>query len=385
MSKVAIEKNVLNWALERSGISEMELIARFPKIPDWMDGKGLPTFKQLEALAKKTSTPLGYFFLNQPPEEKLPFPHFRTLKDKELQRPSPDLIETVQLMLQRQAWMREFLIDQGQEKLPFAGSASKDESPIIVAGQIRNSFGLKEGWAKDQKTWKDALRVFRNAISEVGILVFVNGIVGNNTHRKLDPEEFRGFVLVDDYAPLVFVNGADGKAAQMFTLAHELAHIFLGSSAAFDLREMQPFDDPVEMACNKIAAEFLIPEYELNHFWKTARENSSPFDLIARRFKVSSLVAARRAQDLGLIERESFFSFYNNYLKDERRQSSRKPKGGDFLTNQNLRVGKRFGSAIIQSVREGKLLYSDAYQLTGLYGKTFDNFAANIDAGNSVE
>ena len=128
----------------------------------------------------------------------------------------------------------------------------------------------------------------------------VNGIVGNNTHRKLDPEKFRGFVLVDDYAPLVFVNGADSKAAQMFTLAHELAHLWFGSSAAFDLRELQPADDETERACNRIAAELLAPEHELRDAWTAALQSPNRYQVLARQFKVSELVAARRLLDLGL-------------------------------------------------------------------------------------
>ncbi|MGE5484149.1 MAG: ImmA/IrrE family metallo-endopeptidase [Ignavibacteriales bacterium] len=382
MSRIAVSADVMRWALERSNLTIDDLQKRLPGIRHWVDGMKQPTLRQLEELAKVTSTPLGYFFLEQPPLERLPIPHFRTHADGDLGRPSPDLLETIQMMQRRQFWMRDFLIEQGQERLAFVGSAQLEEQAALTARSLRRTLGLPEGWAALQKTWTDALHVLREAMEDAGILVVVNGIVGNNTHRKLDPQEFRGFVLVDEYAPLLFVNGADYKAAQMFTLAHELAHVFFGSSAAFDLREMQPARDPMEQACNRVAAEFLVPETELCERWPFVRDRSEPFQELARAFKVSVLVAARRALDLGLIQKDAFFEFYHAYEAGERRAAAQRPEGGDFFANQNLRVGKRFASAVIQAAKEGSLLYSEAYQLTGLYGKTFDTYAFSLGLGD---
>jgi Zn-dependent peptidase ImmA (M78 family) len=223
------------------------------------------------------------------------------------------------------------------------------------------------------------LRALRARIEAVGIIAVVNGVVGNNNYRKLDPEEFRGFLLIDDYAPLIFVNGTDGKAAQMFTLAHELAHIWVGQAAVFSLRDLQPAPNPTERFCNAAAAEFLIPEAELPRAWREAGSRPERFQLLARRFKVSELVAARRALDLGLITREAFFSFYNEYNEDERRQSSAQ-SGGNFYATQNSRIGRSFAEAVARAVREGRLLYRDAFDLTGLRGATFDRYIASLEA-----
>ena len=383
MSRVNVNKKVLRWAVSRSGQELDDLEQKFPRIHQWADEESQPTLRQLELLAKATLTPLGFFFLAEPPEERLPIPHFRTIHDDTPAKPSPDLLETIQIMQRRQAWMRDFLIEQGQKQLPFVGSSRRKEEPRLVVQHILETLGLDVAWAAAERTWTDALHTMRQAIEDAGILVVVNGIIGNNTHRKLDPNEFRGFVLVDGYAPLVFVNGADGKAAQMFTLAHELAHVFYGSSAAFDLREMQPADDPMEQTCNRVAAEFLVPQRELRQIWPSVREDSEPFQTIARRFKVSALVAGRRALDTNLIDREAFLDFYRAYQSDERRAVADRSPGGDFYVNQNLRVGQRFASAVIRAVKEGKLLYSEAYRLTGLYGKTFDHYAASLGFGGA--
>lgn len=378
MSRVAVNEPVLRWVLERSGQTLSTLERKFPKIRQWRRGESQPTLRQLEALAKATLTPLGFFFLPAPPVERLPIPHFRTHDGGVPRRPSPDLLHIVQTMQRRQAWMREFLTEQGQDRLPFVASARHDEPPRTVADRIRHVLHFDEGWAAQQATWTAALRVLRDAMEAVNILIVVNGIVDNNTHRKLDPNEFRGFVLVDEYAPLVFVNGVDGKAAQMFTLAHELAHVFFGSSAAFDLRDMQPANDPTEQACNRVAAEFLVPERELRRIWPSAQDDPEPFQALARQFKVSALVAARRALDLQLIRKTEFLAFYRAYLEDERRVSAEQPEGGNFYATQNARVGRRFAYAVARAVKEGQLLYSEAYRLTGLYGKAFHRYVGSL-------
>jgi Zn-dependent peptidase ImmA (M78 family) len=378
MTRVAVNNKVLSWAMERSGTPET-VKHRFPKISEWLQGQSQPTLRQLEEFARATYTPLGFLFLSAPPEEEqITIPHFRTLSDEPLHRPSPDLIETVQTMEQRQAWIREYLIEMGQEPLFFVHSAQLTDEPENVAKDIRSVLGLTDLWAAEQKTWTDALRKLFTVTDDAGILLAVNGIVGNNTHRKLDPVEFRGFVLVDNYAPLIFINGADGRAAQMFTLAHELAHVWIGSSAIFDLREMLPANNEVEQACNLIAAEFLVSEAEFSRIWPSVQQDTDKFQKMARFFKVSEIVAARRALDLERISRSEFHDFYIDYTK----KGFRPNQGGNFYASQKFRVGRRFGETVVRAAREGKLLYRDAYRLTGLYGNTFEKFAQSLGLGS---
>jgi Zn-dependent peptidase ImmA (M78 family) len=375
---------LLLWALERARLSPKSLSKRFPRLAEWESGAAKPTLRQLEDFAEATTTPLGYFFLSEPPEEALPIPDFRTLGDKPVCRPSPNLLDTVFAMQRRQAWLREERIEEGLSPLPFVGSATPEAAPEKVAAAMRRALGVSAGWADLHSTWSEALRALRDRTEATGVIVVINGVVGNNNYRKLDPEEFRGFVLIDDYAPLIFVNGADGRAAQMFTLAHELAHIWAGRAAVFSLRDLQPAPDPTERFCNAAAAEFLVPGAELRAVWSDAdfgldQSSGRPFQFLARRFKVSELVAARRALDLRLITREAFSSFYNEYIEDERRRSSAQ-SGGNFYATQNSRIGRSFAEAVARAVREGRLLYRDAFDLTGLRGATFDRYIASLEA-----
>lgn len=378
MSRVAVSPDLLRWARDRAGKDVEELRNKFPKIDEWEAEQVRPTLKQLEAYAKATHTPFGYFFLAEPPDEVLPIPYFRTGSPVAPRRPSPNLLETIQAMQRRQDWLRETLMQGGEPAIAFIGTARVGEPIEAVAIRMRETLGFATGWAQALPTWTAALQTLRDAMDAVGVVVVTNGVVGNNTHRKLDPGEFRGFVLVDEYAPLVFVNGADAKTAQMFTLAHECAHLWFGQSAAFDLRDLQPADDRTEMACNAVAAEFLVAEVELRAEWERVRRQERPFDTLARHFKVSAIVAVRRALDLGLIPREAFLEFYRHHLAEVQRRAEDVAGGGDFYLTQNVRLGRRFAVAVVHAVQEGRLPYREAYALTGLWGQTFDNYAAEL-------
>jgi Zn-dependent peptidase ImmA (M78 family) len=314
--------------------------------------------------------------LDSPPEDRLPIPDFRTNQGQTL-RPSPDLLETVQAMQRRQEWMQEFLIEEGQESLAFVGEANMQDSPENVAESMRSALSLSKEWAKEEQSWGNALRFLRHAIEDAEIMIVINGVVGNNTHRPLDVSEFRGFALVSPIAPLIFVNGRDAKCAQMFTLAHELAHLWIGAEGVSNLDRLQPVGADVEKFCNQVAAEFLVPIEEFRTEWQMVATDPERFDRLARTFKVSAVVVARRALDLKYINRQEFFAFYDYQIQVSARSNTRST-GGDFWKTQRVRIGDMFGSAVAHAVWAGRLLYRDAYKLTGLHGKTFDNYIAGL-------
>lgn len=378
---VPVKPELISWAVARSQIPREDLEAEFPKLHDWTSGTAAPTMRQLEGLARKTMAPLGYFFLAEPPDERLPIPDFRTAGDKVIRRPSPNLIETIQTMKRRQGWMREFVVEQGQKPLDFVGSAKNGGNIISWAARIRDRLGMDASWAQTHATWEDALRTLRSAAERIGILVASSAVVGLNNHRPLDPEEFRGFVLCDEYVPLIFVNGADSKSARIFTLAHELVHVWVGIGGLFNLVNMQPHSDQTERFCNQVAAELLVPEHKMREIWGQAKASGDPFKLLARMFKVSPVVAARRALDLGLITKAQFFAFYDQDQAEwRRRKAAEKKKGGgpNFYDIQDTRLGRRFAYAIVRATREGRLQYRDAYLLTDLKGDTFNAYASRL-------
>jgi len=375
-TRVAIRPELLEWACERAGHEVEVFSARFPKLRAWIAGEERPTLKQLEAFANATHTPLGYLFLPEPPVERLPIPDFRTVVGHRGKRPSPDLLDTVYAMQQRQAWLRETLMEDGMEPLAFVGSARLTDKPASIGAEMRRLVGLEDGWARSVSDWQGAVSELRRRIEQLGIMAVINGVVGNNTSRVLEVEEFRGFALSDQFAPLIFVNGADAKSAQMFTLAHELAHIWLGEGGLSGFEALFPRGTNVEDWCDKAAAELLIPAHALRLRWPEVRRASDPFLPLAREFKVSPIVAARRALDLRLISREAFFAFYKAYTSRERNRPD--AGGGNFYNNQNTRVGEFFAAHVVRAALEGRIGFKEAYDLTGLRGGAFQEYASRL-------
>jgi Zn-dependent peptidase ImmA (M78 family) len=313
---------------------------------------------------------LGFLLLKKPPELELPVRLFRTRGDAPIQNPSTELIDTLYAMERRQSWLRDYFIREGMLELSFVGSCQINDETASVTNRMREVLGLQQNWAVEYHNEDEAIKALRSCIEKAGVFVFSNGIVRNNTHRKLNSNEFLGFVMSDKYAPVIFINNADFKAAQIFTLAHEFAHLLFGISAAFDLDELKPANDPGEKACNAVAAEFLVPREALSQFRASLQQND--FQSAAFAFKVSEIVIARRALDSNIISTHQFFDFYNEYRERERSQPS--ADGGNFYYSQNTRVGKFFAGVLKKALGENKIMHREAYSLTGLYGKTFDNY-----------
>jgi Zn-dependent peptidase ImmA (M78 family) len=212
-------------------------------------------------------------------------------------------------------------------------------------------------------TWTDALRTFIEQSDAAGILVMCSGVVLNNNRRPLNTEEFRGFAITDSLAPLIFINGADTKAAQMFTIAHELAHIWLGQSAISDVQPQIQTDHEIELWCNSVAAELLVPMASLQSVYDQNNDILFEINRLARYFKVSTLVILRRIFDYKKLTQEEFWDLYDQEL--ERLRTIPRRAGGNFYLTQSARVSKRFARALVISTLEGQTLHRDAFRMLG--------------------
>ena len=380
MNRVPVEPALLRWARQRASYSLDDLSRRFPKIEAWERGEVQPTLKQLKAFAKATYAPFGYFFLTEPPVESISIPDFRTVANVPLDRPSLDLIDTIDLCEERQDWYRDFAQSEREPQLEFVGSARASDDIVETAAQMRHALGTDLGERVRLATWTDALRRLIEQAEACGILVMISGVVGSNNRRRLDPREFRGFALADPWAPLVFVNGADTRAAQMFTLAHEFAHLWLGTSGISDVDARRVPSQESERWCNRVAAELLVPLAVLRDELDPSASLKRELNRLARRYKVSTLVILRRIHDAGRISRKELSAAYDAEVS--RLKLMQKEGGGNFYSTLNARVSKRFARALMVSVLEGGTTYTEAFRMLGLKNiASFEKLRRNLGVG----
>ena len=366
----------LRWARERVGLTLEEAASSASVKPEqlfaWERGESRPTFRQAQNLAHHFHAPFGYLFLNAPPQEVLPLPDLRTIAGAGVPQPSVDLLDTVRIALQRQAWYIEYQRDHGLQPLTFVGQFGITADPRAVAADIRAVLAaeLEPG----QRTWEVYFRELIEAAERAGVLVMRSGVVGNNTRRKLDVSEFRGFAVSDPLAPVVFVNSADAPAARLFTLLHELAHIWIGASGVSNVVPGNSRRE--EILCNAIAGEFLVPRDVFLPLWnKSTDEVAVRVAALATRFHVSRIVIMRRALDLNLVDRATYTEYYLAALAAFR---AREGGGGDFYRTAGAKNSLRFSQAVVTEALSGRLLLREAGRLLGVQPSKIRDFAGQL-------
>lgn len=376
-TRVKVEPELLSWAIERSGKSDQEL-SKFD-ISAWKAGSKAPTVRQLKEFASSTYTPIGYLFLKNPPNEVQPIADLRTLGGAG-PKIGPDLRDTIDACKLKQEWFREYAQRNGFRTLNWVGSKTISDSPLGVAAEMRTTLKFDFPNQRNLKSWEHAYELLRNLSERAGILVLRNGVVGSNTHRSLDPSEFRGFALADQLAPLIFINGKDTLAAQIFTLSHELAHLWLGESGVSDPEDPAEPKNAIEKWCNQVAAEFLVPIVELRRHTKGPVITEDEVSRLAAEFKVSVFVILRRLEEDGQLDRQQFLQMYDRSARSALIAiHTQRPKqsGGSAYNTLPRRNGMTFTKAVLADTLEGGTSYTDAFRLLGI--KNSSTFNSLVD------
>ena len=377
--RVDVEPAVPRWALERGGIDLASATTAHPDLEAWLSRTKKPTMKQLERFGQKVHVPFGMLFLSAPPAPApIPIPDMRTPGSQGVDHPSAELVDVLRECQLRQDWYRDHMLAIGASPVPLVGSATLQNDTEDAGTRLREILHL-DALSGAGDAFRSALV---GALEEAGVLVMISGYVGNETRRPLNPDEFRGFALADDLAPLIFVNGTEAKTAQHFTLLHETAHLLLGHSALSDARPGRhaPYE---EAWCNRVAAAALVPRVVLE---QQQERLSTEFDEVvadvAKRCQVSRAVVVLRMKTCGLITPAAADAQLAALARIPHPQTpAPKGGGGDYYRTARYRLGVPFTTAVVASAREGGTSYRDAFRLLGTHKReVMDTLAQKMAA-----
>lgn len=377
----SVSPAVVDWVIDQIGVRATPTDS-FDLLTEWRAGVIAPTFNEIQDISKKTRIPLGYFFLQTPPKEDIKLMKYRTIASAQSSTPSRDLMDTIADMEQIVDWTREYLISEGSESNPLVGKLKNSTEKKVIADYIRHVLGLPVNWFETDET---PFTYLRNSMSEVGIIIMMNGIVRNNTHRPLAIDEFRAFTIIDEYAPLIFINATDSVSGKLFSLLHEFVHICLGVDDLFnDRHSTYKGVNKLETLCNAVAAEILAPDSWFTSIWDQFHSQSTSLDetmrKTARFFKCGHIIIARKAMDAGKISEANYDEIVREAIKHYREQKQTKHNdGGNYYNTKGSRIDRRFFSFVVDSVSRGKTLYSEAFRLTDTNRHTFSELVERMN------
>ncbi|MDC7248833.1 MAG: ImmA/IrrE family metallo-endopeptidase [Sphaerochaetaceae bacterium] len=384
-SQAIISSTVLKWARLRSNFN-LEQVAKkinvkIDKIEKWENGDSRPTFKQAQKLANVFNIPFGYLFLDEPPKEKQLLPDLRTITNYPLDNFSVDLYDVISNVKYKQNWYKDYKIERGDIEIPYVGKYHYDDDSKVIADEITKTLQLTIEDRINCRNWEEFYKLLVERAENIGFWVMQSSMVKNNTHRILDVEEFRGFVISDSIAPVIFINGSDSKSARIFTLIHEIVHLWFNSSGVlnFNFRNDKMSDyNAHEEKCNEIAAEILVPEIQIKEKWDIGLSVEQNSEILSKYFKVSRVVIARRAFDLKFINKYEFFNYYDcltEIWKLNREKQKDKKGGPSFYKTVALKNGNAYSYDVVQNVYSQNILMRDGARLLDLTPATLSKFS----------
>ena len=387
--KAYITPYVLQWARESARMTEeiaaSKVSVSVEKLKQWEEGKDQPTIHQAQLLAKAYKRPFALFFLPEIPRDFQPLQDFRSTGSKLLTTSSIFIIREVQ---QKQAWISDINKENNEDKLSFVGRFSMNDDPAIVARDILNMLGINPLYYRTGNPIKEWI----NAAEANGIFVSRTSFI--NSHLTLDSDELQGFAISDPYAPFVFVNSDDWNAPQLFTLVHELAHIWIAETGISndvepEIRNNQKHH-PVELFCNEVAANALMPAEFLDGLDATTYSNAKVLFKTARLLGVSSFALLVRSFNLSKIsdshyhrlKQEADAEFAAFLLREAEKKIKQKdkeaPGGPSYYLLQLNRNGRLFTQTVIDSFKGGFIEPTMASQLLNVQVNKFSKLEAQL-------
>ena len=356
--RIHINTNTLLYYIEKSNTPIGLLQENIANFDNLLSGEKLPTYNQIEKISKLIKIPVGLLVLDRTVDINTQRLSFRTLESREIVAMSAELRDTIIEMQEKQF----FLQNQIDENLSINSQILRTANHLILAEHIRHKLDIPINHIPDSKN--DPIRYFRDKISSIGVFVFFNGKIKDNTHRPLNPNEFRGFSLNNSKAPIIFVNQKDSRNAQLFTLIHELVHLFVDNEGISNKDEQSDYSHTgVEALVNRVTAEILVPKLLFE------RENTLNVEELANKYRVSRHVVARRLLDFGKINKNQ----YNNIIRliESKATPQRRSTGGSYRSNIRFRIDKTFFHFVHNAIMQDRISYTEAFRLIGTGYKGF--------------
>lgn len=356
VTRIGINPDVLRFHIANSRVPLEIIKSKESNIELFLNGKKDPTFNQISNIAKLIKVPTGLLLINKIIETEVKDLKFRTLNSDNVEGFSPELRDSIKEMQLKQDFLREEI----ESELDFIGKFSSHDNYMDVVMEIRKYLDLPVNFYEDKK--QDDFAYLRKKVNDIGIFVFLNGKVKDNSHRPLNIDEFRGFVLSDNRAPIIFINQIDSNNGKKFTLIHELVHLFIDEDEIFNLIEKKDYTyDPLEYFVNKVTAEILVPREKIIQ--------SEEFNIsdLSKKFKVSKFVVARRLYDLNVINKkkyENIVAELNSELDDFKKV--KKTNGGNYNNNLKFRMDKPFVNYVENAINSNKISYTEAFNILGV-------------------
>lgn len=378
--KAIITPKVIEWARKSCGYSLEDAASKIGRsaeeISAWETGDLQPTIPQARKASEVYKRPLAVFYLPEPPKDFHTLRDFRRLPSDYPREYSPHLNFLVRQTLDRQQWLRDYLRLDEMPSLDFIGSANLSDNPLRLAEIIRSRLGVSVDDVKRCRGTGDTLRLWINKAEELGVFVFRGG---SYTYEQIELIEARGFALTDNYAPFIFLNAQDAKAGQIFTLIHELAHLWLNAPGISNLiaaRKITTDSDRIEMFCNTVSAEVLVPQRYFRQRWQRATAGKTVEEGIAssaRHFNVSREVIARRLLDWGRIKSRKYTELVQRYAKEwqankkrEKERQSKQDGGPNYYIIRSMNNGHSYCKVVIGAYQSGQLSGRDTSNLLGV-------------------
>lgn len=372
----AVNPAVLRWARERAGLTLEGVAEALSKDVDviaaWESGSAAPTFRQLQVLASRLyRRPVAMFFFSDVPEEEDLQTEFRTLPESEFAAFEPDTRFALREARARQLALAELAVgyERADPLITEVVAASLNESPTALTGRVRKALGIS---VDDQLSWKtlpQALKAWRGAIEEAGVYVF---------KRPFQQREVSGFCLDHDRFPVIVINNSTSHTRQIFTLFHELGHLLFGLSGVTTedqeyLGSLDPVAQRLEVACNRFAAEFLVPSAGFPWHFFEGRELEPTIAEVADLYKVSRHVILRRLLDHERISQALYQRLSTAWEEDFYRDYSGSA-GGSYYANQGVYLSEGFVSLAFHQYHTGRIGLADLANYLGMKARNVGKF-----------